>query len=324
MARFDCLCVGQVVVDHLCAPIARMPAPGELVLSDRLVLDIGGCAANAAVALARLGRKVAIVGCIGDDLFGTFACEVFSRAGVDTSLLAKLAGVDTSGTLVVNVQGEDRRFITARGATTKLTVDRIPRDAAAASKVLYIGGYLMADGLDPHALADLFAFARSCGTATVLDVVAPGPGPHAERLKPVLPFTDVFLPNQDEAALISGLEKPTEQAAYFRAMGAACVVVTSGSAGSLLASESQWLQAGIFPVAAVDGSGAGDAFDAGFISALLDGLPPADRLRWGAAMGASAVQAVGATAGLFDRPQAEAFLRGQELSVREVPSPHRR
>src|SRR5947207_4699973 len=77
------VCAGVVVADHLCTPIAHVPAAGELVAADELVLNIGGCASNAAVDLARLGVRAAVCGRVGDDLLGRFVAETLVAAGVD-------------------------------------------------------------------------------------------------------------------------------------------------------------------------------------------------------------------------------------------------
>src|SRR3954464_5558903 len=77
------VCAGMVVTDHLCTPISHLPAAGELVAADELVLNIGGGAGNAAVALARLGVRAAICARVGDDIFGRFATETLRDNGVD-------------------------------------------------------------------------------------------------------------------------------------------------------------------------------------------------------------------------------------------------
>src|SRR5947209_3690198 len=116
-----CLSVGLLVADHLCAPIPRLPEAGELVLTDHLLLNIGGCASNAAMDLARVGVDVAVVGCVGEDSFGQFVIDTLAGAHVDTQSIRRLPGIGTSGTLIVNVQGEDRRFIHTVGANARLT-----------------------------------------------------------------------------------------------------------------------------------------------------------------------------------------------------------
>jgi sugar/nucleoside kinase (ribokinase family) len=313
----ECLSVGLLVADHLCEPIPRLPKAGELVLADRLLLNIGGCASNAAMDLARLGVNVAVVGCVGDDAFGRFVVETLDGAGVDTSSIARLPDAGTSGTLIINVQGEDRRFIHAMGANARLTAAHIPRDRLRQAKVLYVGGYLLTPGLEQAALAALFREARELGVRTVLDVVLPGPGEHWRDLERLLPETDVFLPNNDEAAIITGLSDPRQQALRFHEAGATNVVITCGAKGTVLVGRGARWEAPSYPVTFVGGTGSGDAFDAGYIAGMLQGLDPLGCLKWGSALGASCVRSIGATDSVFTRPEAEAFMRSHPLDVRE-------
>jgi sugar/nucleoside kinase (ribokinase family) len=126
------------------------------------------------------------------------------------------------------------------------------------------------------------------------------------------------MPNDDEAALITGLDDALEQAEQFRQAGAATVVITQGEKGTLLVSEKQRLRAAVYPIEFVGGTGSGDAFDAGYIAGLLAGEDPAGCLRWGSALGASAVRAIGATEGVFNRAEAEAFMKQHELTIEEL------
>ena len=309
----QCLSVGVLVADHLCAPIDHLPRAGELVLSDSLPLAVGGCAANAAIDLRRLGHSVACVGCVGDDPFGRFIIETLQSSGVDTATIESSSLAPTSGTLIVNVRGEDRRFIHNMGANTLLSAQHLTDHALRQARVLYVGGYLLMPAFDPHELADLFRRARALGVRTVLDVVLPGPGDHWSRLEPPLAETDVFLPNDDEAADLTGLSDATQQAERFRAAGAETVVITSGEHGALLLNEASHLRIPPCPVDFVDGTGAGDAFDAGYISGLLAGLEPRDCLLRGAILGASCVRAVGATKSVFTMDQLDDYQQRHKI-----------
>jgi sugar/nucleoside kinase (ribokinase family) len=315
MPEIDCLSVGILVADHGCAPIERVPPAGELVLTDRLTLSIGGCAANVAVDLARLEVRVGVVGCVGDDTFGRFVVETLEAAGIDSGGVRQLPGVGTSGTLIVNVVGEDRRFIHTLGANARFTAADIPLARVRSAKVLYVGGYLLMPALAAEDLADVFRQARSLGVTTVLDIVPPGPGDHWPRLAPVLPHTDVFLPNRDEAAAITGLSDPRQQAQRFHDAGAATVVITCGGQGTVLVTKDQRLRAGVYALPFVGGTGAGDAFDAGYIAALLAGADVPHCLAWGSALGASCVRGVSATESVFTRDEAEEFLREHPLTI---------
>src|SRR5438132_2152867 len=105
-APSEVLCAGIIVADHVSSPIAHLPAAGELVLADQLLLTIGGCAANVAVDLVKLGVSAAVVGRVGGDIFGRVVVEMLRERRVDTSLLRITPEADTSQTLIVNVRGQ--------------------------------------------------------------------------------------------------------------------------------------------------------------------------------------------------------------------------
>ncbi len=315
--QLDCLSVGVLVADHLCSPIPHLPRAGELVLADRLQLAIGGCAANAAIDLARLGVRVGAIGCVGQDAFGRFIVETLEAAGVEASGIVRLEGVGTSGTLIINVQGEDRRFVHAMGANAHFKAEHIPAERVRQVKVLYVGGYLLMPALEQDSLAELFRQARAWGVKTVLDIVLPGPGDYWPRLAQLLPETDVFLPNEDEAAAITGERDPRRQAERFKEAGAGTVVITCGGRGSVLVTDGLRLEAGVYPATYVGGTGAGDAFDAGYIAGLLEGADPQRCVEWGSVLGASCVRAVGATESVFSRAEAEAFMSTHRLETKQ-------
>jgi sugar/nucleoside kinase (ribokinase family) len=287
------------------------------VLADQLVLTIGGCAANVAVDLVKLGVPARVVGCVGEDVFGRVVAEMLRDRRVDVSGLRVRPGMDTSQTLIVNVAGQDRRFIHTFGANAAFEAGDIPAEAPDCG-VLYLGGYLLMEKVRPADLAAVFAKARRRGLKTVLDVVTPGPADYLPRLEPVLGEVDVFLPNDHEAQLITGLSDPLAQAELFHRLGAATTIITQGERGSVLVGEELKLRAGSFPVTFVDGTGGGDAFAAGYIAGLLRGWGPEDCLRIASAVGASCVRAIGTTAGVFTREECDAFLAEHALRVERL------
>src|SRR5580704_14857109 len=215
----DCLCLGIVVADHVCEPISHLPQAGELVLTSRTHLSIGGCAANVAVDLVRLGRKAAVVGRVGDDAFGRIVTDALRSAGVEVAHIASLPGETTSTSMIVNVKGEDRRFIHSPGANARFDGNEISPELLKQTRAVYVGGYGLSDHPTPERIAALFRAARELGVKTVLDVVVPQGKDCWPFLEPVLPWTDVFLPNDDEARDITGQADPAPQAQAFREVG---------------------------------------------------------------------------------------------------------
>jgi sugar/nucleoside kinase (ribokinase family) len=307
-----------VVADHLCPPLDHLPRAGELIAVDDLVLNIGGGAANTAVDLRRLGVTAKICARVGDDIFGRFATEALKAHDVDTSGLTTDSRFATSQTLIVNVRGQDRRFIHCVGANAGFVAADLDAVLDHPPRVLHIGYFLILPRLDAGELAERFARARQAGTITLLDVATPGPGDYRAPLETVLPHTDVFVPNTDEAELILGESDPVRQALTFLDMGARRVVITRGELGVVSVSDGLRVKVGTYPISLVDGSGGGDAFNAGYIVGLLEGLPELDCLKLASAVGASCVRSVGTTAGVFTRAEAEDFVRRHELKVEPI------
>jgi sugar/nucleoside kinase (ribokinase family) len=314
----DVLCAGIIVADHVCTPIAHLPAAGELVMADGMLLTIGGCAANAAVDLAKMQVHVAIVGRVGNDAFGRVVTDILRDANVEVSHIKTSVGADTSQTLIVNVQGQDRRFIHTFGANRDFRAADIPLQMLDQAKVLYLGGYLVMPEVTQDELVPVFAAARMRGVKTVLDIVVPSKGEYLSRFDRLLPHVDVFLPNNFEGELITGENDPLKQAEVFQRLGAGTTIVTMGGEGAILVQKDLRLRSGIYSVPFVDASGGGDAFDAGYICGLLDGKGPEDCLRVASALGASCVRAIGTTPGVFTRDECEAFMKEQVLKVERI------
>ncbi len=316
--RYDCLCAGIIVADHICKAIDHLPRPGELVLTDKMELAIGGCASNVASDLARLSREVGIAGIVGQDVFGRYVEESLVDSGVHCDYLMKSDVLPTSGSFVINVEGEDRRFIHSVAANSLFTGATVTADQIQSSRILYLGGYCLSDELSAENVANMFRAAKASGVTTVLDVVTPHSGDYWNMLKPVLPLSDYFLPNNDEGELITGEADPVEQARAFKAAGANTIIITCGGEGSVLMDDNRTIQSEVYPVNLVDGTGSGDAFVAGFIHGLLEGASPEECLRFGSALGHSCVRATGATAGIFTRDELNQFVDAHELAVKTI------
>ena len=318
MSRAKILSAGIIVADHVCNPISHLPAAGELVKTDHMLLTMGGCAANVAVDLVKMGEHATVNGRVGGDIFGRVIAEMLKENGVDVSGIRISESAETSQTLIVNVQGEDRRFIHSFGANGEFRAADLPTNELSQYRILYLGGYLVMPSLEQIELAEVFAKARQAGVKTVLDVVVPGPGDHLSQLDKLLPFVDVFLPNNQEGELLCGEKEPWKQAEQFHKMGAGTVVITMGNDGAVLHGKEVKLKSGVFNVPYVDGSGGGDAFDAGYMYGMLHDMSPEECLTIASALGASCVRAIGTTPGVFTRTECEEFLRTHSLKIERI------
>src|SRR5690606_28940233 len=149
----------------------------------------------------------------------------------------------TSSPLIVNVRGDDRRFIHCSGANDAFDPAAIPRTELARAKVLSLVGYCITDTWPQAAVIQLMRAAQELGIATLRDLAMTRPGNYWPRIAPLLRFSDLFLPTDDEARAIPGIADPLEQARRFRSAGGKEVIITCGERG-LVAIGKETLRAG--------------------------------------------------------------------------------
>lgn len=317
-----CLCSGILFADVACFPISHVPQEGELVPTEKIELNLGGCAANVATDLARLDVNVMLSGRVGDDSFSDFIIRSLSASKIDTSRIQKSVGRCPGTALHVNVREQDRRFICTTGANDDYVFDDelfklIADPKLKEPKVFYLGGLFMLQALETERTPLFLKTARQNGWTTLLDVVLYGNRPYWDILKPLLPHADIFLPNDHESARITGEHAPVAQAKKFLDAGAGAVVITQGELGTFYFSGKEQFHTDVYPTNYVSGAGSGDAFDAGMIAALLEGHDHRDAVRWGSALGASCVREVSTTGGVFSRSELLDFLNTHELKFEE-------
>jgi sugar/nucleoside kinase (ribokinase family) len=287
---------GNAALDVICKTVNEVPRHDSVVFEEAHVLP-GGCGSNVAVNLARMGVKCALVASIGKDETGDLLRAAWKKVGVDLRFLLQS---DTSHTGVsIGLVDDDLqpRFIHTPGANAELTVNSLPVDNLIASgiKHLHIAGYFVLPGLLDGRLAKPLGALQSQGIRTSLDVVTAAAMDDPTPLWSCLPFLDIFLCNQYEAFLLTRLEDPIQAADYFRKRGANNVIIKLGKAGCLIVNED--LEERIPPPVidhVVDTTGAGDAFAAGLIAALLQDRDSLEACRAANLSGAEAAQHHGA------------------------------
>jgi sugar/nucleoside kinase (ribokinase family) len=314
------VCAGILVADLFVPPLERLPIGGDLVVTEDFLVQPGGCAANTAISLAKLGVSVSVVGKVGMDIFGDAIERDLQTNGVRTDALRRSSTHGTSKTVILPVIGEDRRYIHTIGANADFTVDDISVPLVMQAQVFALGGYCVLPRLEPQRIATLLNSMRENGVRTMLDIVVPASTDHPtlDDLRPILPFIDVFMPNFEEAAMLTDETDPGKQAELFLHAGCNIAIITRGRDGALLMSAHETLEAPAFPVEVVDVSGAGDAFVAGFIVGLLEQWSLADSLRFASVIGASACTHLGCTGGVFTRAEAETYIQTHPLTITSI------
>jgi len=319
---FDLLVVGEVNADVIVADPDPRPTFGQ---AERVVQDIrpavGSSSVITACAAARLGLRVAMVGVVGDDLFGRFMLDAMRERGVDVSAV-RVAGDAPTGASVILTDGRDRAILTARGTIGAVTADDVPESLLRQARHLHIGSWFLQDALRPDA-ARLLGAAREAGLTTSLDPNWDPSGRWDDGLTAVLSRLDLVFPNDTEVSRIAGFDDPEIAAAELARLGTpgtaagkgsgagSLVVVKCGAEGAFAATAAGVVaRVGPYPVTALDTTGAGDTFDAGFLCAWLAGAAPSDALRAGAVAGALSTTALGGVDGQPTRPALDAALQG--------------
>ncbi len=308
------VCIGILVADIFVPPLVHLPSAGELVTTADFLVAPGGCAANSAIALGRLGVPAAVCGRVGDDIFGELVVRELGGRGVDTRAVAVSAATGTSKTVIVPVKGEDRRFIHTFGANAAFTAADIPPGLLEAAEVIYVGGYLVLPRLREDELVPRLRAARARGARVVLDVAVPSDHPAPfDAMRTLLPLADYFVPNEDEAFALTGERRAEAQADAFRAHGARTVVIKRGELGVHVQTDDDAFDVPAPPVDVVEPSGAGDAFAAGLIVGITEGWALDHAIGFACVIGGSACTALGCWTGVFSRSEADEYFGAHDL-----------
>ncbi|OUU20944.1 MAG: hypothetical protein CBC13_09870 [Planctomycetia bacterium TMED53] len=301
--RKKVVCLGAVVADLVALPVASLPQPGASARTPEITLHIGGCAANTATGLARLGREVQLCGAVGADPFGHFLAQALQEEGVSLEHFQTRKGHRTGSTFVINTEGEDRRFISDTGANDGDWPQQVGADLLEKAAVLSVHAHGLAERPDVGELLAWFKEARSQGVRVILDIICIPGRALMEELEQLLPWVDLFTPNEQEALALTGVKDIQKAAQAFHDMGAQTVVVTRGADG-LIWCDSESRGSLVAPqVEEVDATGCGDGFIAGCIDAYLDGESLTDQLLRGTMVGALVSQQPGAIKGLPRRSE---------------------
>ena len=308
-------CGGILVNDTFCGPIPALPRPGELVAVDAIKTRAGGCAANVAIDLSKQNLSVDLVGCLGRDAAGETLVRALQANGVNCDRLLYTREYPTSETVILLVEGEDRRYIHSFGANQEFSVYHIDGDWLAGLDLFYLGGLFAMPGIEPDELLTLLQFCREHGVISVVDVVLPTNFDRAAEMQKLLPYIDWFLPNDNEATVLTGRSDPWEAAQIFKSWGAQGLVITLGDRGAIGVNGEECWHCGAYPSESVDPSGAGDAFASGLIAGIVQGWDFSRSLLYASALGASATRAVGTTDGVLRAAEAVRLIDEQPVTI---------
>lgn len=294
---FDVLCIGETAVDIITRTVDECEFSNACRPVEDIQIQPGGDAMNNAVDLARLGNRVCYVGRIGADIGGQFILDALRNAGVDTSHTIRSSFPHTKVNLLVNAAG-DRAFFYSGHTSGEFTAADVEPSLLNSCKILQVGGTFHLPAFDGEGAAELFRLAHKAGAITSMDVTNDFSGRWDEIIRPCYRHLDYFLPSIDQAALISGREDPWDIAGFFLERGVGHVVIKLGGEGSFYRAKDTAFYCGTYSVPVMETTGAGDAFCAGFLTALLRRKSAEACVLSGTAASAQVIQAVGASSGM--------------------------
>lgn len=266
--KFDVIVVGELNVDLILNQIHSFPEIGREKFADTMTLTLGSSAAIFASNLSSLGKRVAFIGKIGNDVFGHFCKEELEKKGVDCSMILRNDQLKTGATVILNF-GEDRANITYQGAMKHMSIHDISDDMLCQGRHLHFSSYFFQQGFKGQ-LNCLFKKAKEAGLSTSFDMQWDPTEQWDFDYKEVLPFVDIFMPNESELLNLAK-QSTLEKALEIVKNTANIIVVKRGNKGSILWYNNEIISCEAFVNnEVVDAIGAGDSFNAGFIFSYLN------------------------------------------------------
>jgi sugar/nucleoside kinase (ribokinase family) len=294
--------LGVHIVDVLGRPVTHIPPGQGRLLLEEIRVTAAGTAAGTSVDLVKLGAQVTNMGAIGDDTLARLLTTLLDGYGVDTRLLARRPGRQTSATMLPIRPNGERPALHMPGATASLELADIDLDTIAAADVLHIGGPDVLGPFGGEPLREVLQFACDHDVLTTMDLLSPGDGTAWERLGPALPYVRYFMPNEDQLANLTGTATAEHAAGARRVLdsGAGAVLVSRAADGASLFTAAGRTDVPALPVQVIDTTGCGDAVSAGFITGLLRGWTEPDACWLAMAAASQVAGGLGSDAGIVD------------------------
>ena len=306
--HYDIICVGMALVDSIIKGFDPKPVSASGFRAASGSLNVGGEAVNSSTAAAKLGMRTAIFCSLGADDAGDMVAASLNRNRVDTELIIRSEAHPTPvTTMFVNEDGT-RKSITNGAHRYNFHPERyVPRFTDA--RALILGSLFRAPFDDPEIVRSVLSAAKAAGQLVFADTKLPNFRTLTlHDLRDSLPLIDYITPNEDEARYYTGQTEPDTMANIFLAHGVKNVVIKLGGKGCFFKNAEDSLSLPPYDIDAVDATGAGDNFLAGFASEILRGSTFGDALAFANACGAICATAVGAGTALQNREQVLRFM----------------
>ena len=306
----DMICIGIALVDSIIRGFDPNPVSASGYRAESGSLNVGGEAVNESMAAAKLGVKTGILTSLGKDEAGDMIVAALQRCGVDTGLIIRSAQHPTPVTTMFVRDDGTRKSVTNSAHRYNFHPEQYAGSFSGA-KALLLGSLFRAPFDDPDIIYSVLLAAKTAGQTVFADTKLPNfRRLSLDDLAGSLDLIDYITPNEDEAKYYSGKQDPEAMADIFLDYGIRNVVIKLGGKGCFFKNTQVSLQLPPHKIKAVDATGAGDNFLAGFASEILRGSTPQEALTFANACGAICTTAVGASTALQSREQVLKFMNG--------------
>ncbi len=297
--------IGSINVD-LTVTIPHFHLPGETILGTSFAMFPGGKGGNQAAASAKLGTPTMMVGKTGKDSNAEFYQKNFEKLGIDTFCVRKCDAPTGIALIEVEPASGENRIIVVAGANMKVDRDLID---SCWDKMLECEVFLFQLEIPIDTISYAAQKLHAAGKTVILD-----PAPAAKLPSELLASVDYLTPNETELQIISGCDTSNEDSIVSAArnllnQGTGAVIAKMGSHGAMLITKESAVMVPSFKVNAVDSTGAGDSFNAGFATALTMGLKGTKAIQFANAVGGLSTQAMGAQNAMPTFEETQLFLK---------------
>lgn len=291
MGAIEVVCIGQALLD--CITRGKEPFKKNVFRAKSIGLSVGGDALNEASILSKLGKNVKLVCGIGNDIAGNVVIDTALKRGIDISDITKTDDIITP---IANLMVDDDGGRISYNSPATLLEGYIPDSSVLKdAKVVSLASIFRAPFDTKESIINMVTSAKKEGAIVCVDTKIPT---YREitinDIKEILPYIDYIFPNENEAAYITGKSNFMEMAQTIHEMGVKNVIVKTGKHGCTVYSESEHFELPALDVKAIDSTGAGDSFVAGFITGILDGKTLKECCELGISCAAECVQHPGA------------------------------
>ncbi|HMU33457.1 MAG: carbohydrate kinase family protein [Acidobacteria bacterium] len=301
----DIVVIGELNVDLIASGVNTGPVLGTEVLAADFNIALGSASAIFACGIARLGHSVTFVSRIGNDDFGHFCLESLVQRGIATDHIEIDVQSKTGVTVVIST-AEDRSMVTFLGAIAELSLTEVPANIFQDNRHLHLTSYYLQKALQSD-FPYLLDSAKAAGATTSFDPNSDPDQGRDEKVLEVCRHADILFLNEDEAKLLADTGDIEEAGRYLNGLSPT-VAIKLGAKGAIGFRDNEIERVEGFKIDAVDSTGAGDSFAAGFVHAFLEGSDLKTCLKIGNACGAFSASRPGGTDGQADREELERFL----------------